>query len=191
VKLTKHKKELEDSIELKKKKELYNEKLNKKFNEMDKSVVLEKYYDFLDERNDYSNESEVLYLKYLISLNNYVYDPYILLMELYFKNNELEKGIEIINLGYSRLMKKEFNNNFPKQLDYLELENRSIYRLIYNYADMLWFAEENDKALNIFKKLLKINPNDNLGVRYAICGMLEGYSSSRHVWNENGQIISK
>lgn len=157
---------------------------------MDKSVVLEKYYDFLDERNEYSNESEELYLKYLISLNNYVYDTYVLLMELYFKNNELEKGIEIINLGYSRLMKKEFNNKFPKQLDYLELENRSIYRLIYNYADMLWFVEENEKALNIFKKLLKINPNDNLGVRYSICGMLEGYSSSRHVWNENSQIIS-
>lgn len=158
---------------------------------MDKSVVLEKYYDFLDERNEYSNESEELYLRFLISLNNYVYDPYILLMELYFKNDELEKAIEIISLGYTRLMKNEFNNKFPKQLDYLELENRDKYRLIYNYADVLWFIEDKDKALNIFKRLLKINPNDNLGVRYAICGMLEGYPNSHHVWNENAQVISK
>ena len=157
---------------------------------MDKSVVLEKYYDFLEERNEYSDESDELYLRFLISLNNYVYDPYILLMELYFKNDELEKAIEIISLGYTRLMKNEFNNKFPKQLDYQELENRDKYRLIYNYADVLWFIEEKDKALNIFKKLLKINPNDNLGVRYAICGMLEGYPNSRHVWNENSQIIS-
>jgi hypothetical protein len=77
---------------------------------MDKSIVIEKYYDFLEKRNEYSDESDELYLKFLISLNNYVYDPYILLMELYFKNNEIQKGIEIINLGYTRLMKNEFNN---------------------------------------------------------------------------------
>jgi hypothetical protein len=44
--------------------------------------------------------------------------------------------------------------------------------------------------MDIFKKLLKLNPSDNLGVRYAICGILEGYSGSRHVWNKNGHVIS-
>ena len=39
---------------------------------------------------------------------------------------------------------------------------RDIYRLIYNYADMIWIVDENDKLMDIFKKVLKINPNDDL-----------------------------
>ena len=156
---------------------------------MELSLALDKYNEFIEEKNIYSHESKELYFKFIISLNNSVYDAYISLMELYFKNNEFNKGIDIIKVGYNTLLKNEFDNKFPKKLNYYEIGNRSIYRLIYNYADMLWIIDENDKAMDIFKKLLKINPSDNIGVRYAICGMLEGYSCSNHLWNENGQII--
>lgn len=158
---------------------------------MDREFVLEKYYDFLDERNEYSFETEELYLKYLISMNNYVYDPYITLMELYFKHEQNENAIQTIILAYTRLMKKEFNNKLPKKLDYYEMYNRGIFRTIYNYADILWFTEQKEKALNLFKKLLQLNPDDNLGVRYAICGLINGYSSSRHLWSEHGNNIEK
>ncbi len=126
---------------------------------MELSLALDKYNEFVEEENIYSHESKELYFKFIISLNNSVYDAYISLMELYFKNNEFNKGIDIIKVGYNTLLKNEFNNKFPKKLNYYEIGNRSIYRLIYNYADMLWIIDEKDKAMDIFKKLLKINPS--------------------------------
>ncbi len=156
---------------------------------MDKSLVVEKYYEFIDEKHKYSFESKELYLKFLISLNSCVYDVYVLLKELYSENNEYKKGSEIVELGYTRLMENEFNNKLPKLLDYYELKNRAVYRLIYAYGDMFWIAGDNEKAIRIFKELLRMNPNDNLGVRYSICGILEGYRCSNEMWNDKCEVI--
>lgn len=159
---------------------------------MDKEKVLEKYYHYVDESNDYSDESKELYLKFLLSLNESMYDVYILLKDLYFIKEEYDKGLEIIEQGYSILMKKEFNNKMPKKLEYLEMQNRDIFRLIYNYADSLWIKEDITGAIKLFKKLINLSPNDNLGVRYAICGILDGsYCSSNHLWSEQNQEIDK
>ena len=156
---------------------------------MNKEDVLDKYYSYLDENELYSVESKELYLKFLLSLNDSLYDAYVLLMELYYKSEDIGKGYGIIKLGYNKLMKNEFNNVFPKELDYYEVRNRDIYRLIYNYADSLWLKEDTKGAMSLFKKLIDICPSDNLGVRYAICGILEGYESSYQIWNEQNQNI--
>jgi len=50
--------------------------------------------------------------------------------------------------------------------------------MIFNFAIFIW-ANDDDKeiALNIFMELLKSNPNDNIGARYSIVAILEGFES--------------
>lgn len=48
------------------------------------------------------------------------------------------------------------------------LENRHIIRTILNKAISLWENNHMDEALNLFRNLLKTNPNDNVGARYYI-----------------------
>lgn len=158
---------------------------------MDKTTIQEKYYTYQDESEDYSDESKILYLKYLISLNNTVYDPYIDLMDIYFRLNKNEEAVKTIQEGYNNLLNNEFNNKLPKELNYYEIPNRPIFRLIYNYADTLWFFGNKNEALKIFKKLLRMQPTDNMGARYAICGILEGYECSNHLWNEYNNDLEK
>ena len=60
------------------------------------------------------------------------------------------------------------HGNFPKSLPWLWLENRHIIRAINAWATELWELERIQEALEIFRKLLKSNPNDNIGARYSI-----------------------
>lgn len=159
---------------------------------LDKTKVLEKYYNYLDESEEYSNESKELYLKFLLSLNYTLYDVYVLLKNLYFNENKYNEGLSIIEQGYNVLMKKEFNNKLPKTLEYLKISNRDIFRLLYNYADILWIKGDTHGAIKLFRKLINLCPNDNIGARYALCGILgEVYCSSNHLWNEQNQNIDK
>ena len=156
---------------------------------MNKEKVLEKYYSYLDEEVNYSNVSKELYLKYLLSLNKSMYDVYILLMNLYLELNQHEKAFNCIDEGFNFLLLKEFNGSIPDELDYCEIENRDIYRLIFNYADSLWMRNKTKEALEIFYTLIELNPNDNIGVRYSICGIFEGYLSTQYVWTVQDQNI--
>lgn len=165
--------------------------LIKEIYKIDKSIVQDKYEIFQDENEEYLVESKILYLKYLISLNNAVYEPYLDLMNIYFRERRNENAVKIIQEGYNNLLKNEFDNKLPNVLDYNELHNRPIFRLIYNYADTFWFFGNKEESLKLFKKLLRMHSSDNIGARYAICAIFEGYGCSNHLWNERGNNIEE
>ncbi|WP_152633277.1 hypothetical protein [Aliarcobacter butzleri] len=145
---------------------------------MNKEKVLEEYYyNYLDNSKEFSSDSKELFLKFLLSLNDTLYDVYILLMDVYYEKDEYIQGFEIVEKGYQVMLKKEFNNTLPTELEYYDINNRDKFRLMFNYADSEWIKGNKDKALNLFIYLLKICPNDNIGARFAVCGILEGYES--------------
>lgn len=160
---------------------------------MEISKVTEKYDNYLDENELYSNEQKIKKLKSLLELNDCLYDAYVDLMNIYYKEERFQDAYMIIKEGYETLLKKEFNNRFNLllTLNYQELSSRAKYRVIYNYADALWIFENKRESLKIFKKMLRMNPNDNIGARYAICGILENYNCSNHIWNEHNQNIEQ
>ncbi len=47
----------------------------------------------------------------------------------------------------------------------------------------MWELGEKNEALRILQQLLTSNPNDNIGARYAIVALLEGYESYE-AWEE-------
>jgi len=100
-------------------------------------------------------------------------------------DSDFENAVKTIETGFKRAIDLIDNNGrFPDELPWGFMENRHIIRMIFNFAMFVWANDENkDIALNIFMELLKSNHNDNIGARYSIVAILEGFSSQEK-WEE-------
>ncbi|MFZ2975098.1 MAG: hypothetical protein WA055_00530 [Candidatus Moraniibacteriota bacterium] len=90
------------------------------------------------------------------------------------KKKEYEK---MVKLAYEKTLKKF--PKWPKEMEWGWLENRAYLRAIQYMAEWYWDNEENDKAVDLFRLLLKLNPNDNQGVRYEIAGLYAGLNGEK------------
>ena len=81
--------------------------------------------------------------------------------------------------GYDRAINLVLNKNgrFPTSLSWRYVENRHILRIMFNFAALLWLNSDTKNALVIFNRLLKLNPDDNIGARYMIVAILDGVKS--------------
>ncbi len=94
------------------------------------------------------------------------------------------QSFNILKKGYERAMKMVMHRGkFPDVLSWLFMENRHIIRMIYNYALKMWEMGEKNEALRVMQQLLASNPNDNIGARYGIVALLEGYDNVQS-WEE-------
>lgn len=82
---------------------------------------------------------------------------------------ELDVAIET---AYQKTLK--MFPKWPKQLEWGFLENRAPLRAVQYMADLYWDHGEQDKAIELFRLLLRLNPNDNQGVRYEISALYAG-----------------
>jgi tetratricopeptide (TPR) repeat protein len=147
------------------------------FYDTDRYEVNQMYWDFLDS-NEKNVEKNIKTLKKIIKKDSNFFDSYISLYEYYYANNDLENAAKILNSGYDKAIKLVLNNDrFPDELEWGYIENRHIIRMIFHFGMFLWEIEEQKEALGIFMQLLKSNINDNIGARYAIVAMLEGFES--------------
>ena len=93
-------------------------------------------------------------------------------------DGEHKKAIKIMENGLKRAIDLVDNNGrFPDELPWGFMENRHIIRMIFNFGMFVWMNEDKEIALNIFMELLKSNHNDNIGARYSIVAILEGFNS--------------
>ena len=118
-------------------------------------------------------------LKAMIKKDKNFFDPYITLYEYYLMDRDFKNAIKIMEQGFQRAIDLiDKDGKFPDILNWGFIENRHIIRMIFNFAIFIW-ANDDDKeiALNIFMELLKSNPNDNIGARYSIVAILEGFES--------------
>lgn len=64
--------------------------------------------------------------------------------------------------------------NWPRRLPWGETENRPVLRIIQMQA-MVYHEDGNRKeAERLYHLLLKLNPNDNQGIRFLLAGMKQG-----------------
>lgn len=85
------------------------------------------------------------------------------------KKKEYEKAVRT---AYEKTLKKF--PKWPKSMEWGWLDNRAYLRAIQYMAELHWDNGENDEAIDLFKLLLKLNPNDNQGIRYEIAGLYAG-----------------
>jgi len=149
------------------------------FIDRDRFEVNEMYFDFLESPIQNDIKKSINALKAMIKKDKNFFDPYITLYEYYLMDRDFKNAIKIMEQGFQRAIDLiDKDGKFPDILNWGFIENRHIIRMIFNFAMFIW-ANDDDKdiALNIFMELLKSNPNDNIGARYSIVAILEGFES--------------
>jgi tetratricopeptide (TPR) repeat protein len=130
------------------------------------------YYDAMDLVNasDFSKAEELL-LKAKEMDPDYV-QTYVGFVSAYSREKDKAKREKCIKIGYEKTLK--LFPKWPRRLEWGFLENRAYLRAIGYMADLYWDHGDYDKAEELFRLVLKLNPEDNQGVRYEIAAMLAG-----------------
>ncbi|TFG20263.1 MAG: hypothetical protein EU529_15125 [Promethearchaeota archaeon] len=112
-------------------------------------------------------------LRELIKADPEYFDSYIYLHNLYLEMEDYTECKKILLEGYERALKRilNINNQWPSRLRWSYIENRHIIRLFETVGLWFWRNKEYNKALDLFRKLLKSNPIDNIGARYYILAL--------------------
>jgi len=149
------------------------------FIDKDRYKVSEMYFEFLESPEQDNIKKSIKSLKAMIKKDPNFFDLYITLHEYYLMDRDFKNAIKIIEKGFQKAIDLIDNNGkFPDILNWGFIENRHIIRMIFNFAMFVWANDEDkDIALNIFMELLKSNHNDNIGARYSIVAILEGFNS--------------
>lgn len=143
--------------------------------------VADRYYDIacegvesMETRNDV--KKLIKELKKLIKIDPSFLDSYSLAAKLHRDLNDEKKATELEEKAYNIALKtmRDSQGNWPGTIEWGWLENRHIVRAINGWAYNLWHRGKTNEALEIFRKLLKSNLNDNVGARYSILAIRLG-----------------
>ena len=98
---------------------------------------------------------------------------------LYYEEPELEdQSAYKLEAAYQRAVEivTAEDGKWPEELRWGFVENRHIIRTLVSKAVFYWKSDQYEEALELFGRLLRMNPNDNGGNRYFILGILTGMS---------------
>lgn len=125
---------------------------------------------------------------------------YIGFISAYGAAGDKKKAEEAIKTAYEKTLKKF--PKWPKKMEWGYLDNRAYLRAIQYLGDLYWDNGENEKAIELFRLLLKLNPNDNQGVRYEIAALYAGLNgkdvnrmtdegNQKQDWSEQENLVEK
>lgn len=155
--------------------------------------VMHRYYEIIEET--LSCEQLISEMKKLIECDRDFYDPYLVIADILTSQGKELEAQAFSNDAYQRALERitDSKGRWPKCMPWGFLENRHLMRALAYYADTCWEQGNTDEALDIYRRLLQINPNDNQGARFNILAIRMGLGCSE--WEkpfeveENGEVI--
>lgn len=99
-------------------------------------------------------------------------DAYVLLAE--FEATTIRERIELLRQGVAA-GKRALGKRYFKESEghfWLELDSRPFMRAMGGLAMLCWEIGQGDEAIELWREMLRLNPNDNQGVRYALLSCL-------------------
>lgn len=130
--------------------------------------VMYQYYDITEDK--LSDEQLISEMKKLIEIDKDFYDPYLVIADVLFWQGKESEAQKFYKDAYQRAVERivDSKGRWPKSMCWGFLENRHLMRALEYYADVCWEENNTDEALDIYRRLLRLNPNDNQGARYNI-----------------------
>jgi len=144
--------------------------------------ISNKYYEYLDSEDQNNSKKTIKIMKEFIKNDPQFFDPYTILAEELQKNGKINEAVNILNKGFHKavdLITDEWGK-WPDELHWDYLENRHIIRVILNKALSYWIQEQRTLALDLLRKLLHSNHNDNIGARTYMLAILLGWSFDQY-----------
>ena len=154
-----------------------------------------KYYKIMDGYTGKNVNTVVSKLKKLIQVDPDYFKTYNSLQNLLCEIGKNKDANIFIKQASERALKRiaDRRENWPDRLEWVYLENRHIIRAIFNQALLFWEEDTIESALDLFRKLFRSNPNDNLGIRYFILAIRKNitFSEFDDWFNKNGFYTSE
>jgi len=107
-------------------------------------------------------------------LDEHSVQTYIGFTHVYGALKNKKKANECIQKAYDKTIRKF--PAWPRRMEWGYIDNRAYLRAIQYQADLYADEREKDKAIELYQLLLRLNPNDNQGVRYTLAGVYAGIS---------------
>jgi hypothetical protein len=153
---------------------------------MDKDrTVMDEYYEVTErfQAQQISLIETKQALSRLIETDKYFLDSYLYLAQIEYDEENYEKYSRLVWDAYLKAMHLVANANgdYPKSLPWSWIENRHIIRALCNFALLQWKQDNIRLSLEIYRKLLASNLNDNIGARYSILAIRLGYGPEYEV----------
>jgi len=132
------------------------------------------YYDAMEYLNMGDTKMAKLLLQRAIKLNEDFVAGYMGLTAVAKEEKDREKEKAYVDLSFEKT-RKVFPK-WPEELHWGIIENRQYLRAICDKACVYHIEGNFSKAEKLYRLLLKLNPNDNQGVRYLLAGMFADLS---------------
>lgn len=111
-------------------------------------------------------------LENALALNPHSVQIHIGFAHVYGTLGDKQRANEHIEKAYQET--QELFPAWPRHMEWGILENRPYMRAIQYQADLYADAKEEKRATELYRLLLRMNPNDNQGVRYTLSGVYAG-----------------
>lgn len=125
--------------------------------------------EYLEMGNDKKGEA---LLKKAIKIDKDFVASYLSMVTVYKLRRNSKKVKEYTNLAFEKTRKKF--PKWPKEMPWGILENRQYLRSICGKAILYHENKEKNKAEELYRLLLKLNLNDNQGIRYLLAALYAG-----------------
>lgn len=134
------------------------------------------YYDameLLDGSSSHAQRAEKILMKAL-AIDTHNAQTHVGFVHVYGTLRNKSKAEEHIKKAYEETVKKI--QVWPERMAWDSMDNRAYMRAIQYRADLYADEGEKNKAIELYRLLLRMNPNDNQGVRYTLAGVYAGIS---------------
>jgi len=130
------------------------------------------YYDAMEYLNGGDTSAAKRFLKKAIKIDEDFVAAYMGLTAV-FKEKEDEKNIrKYTNLAYQKTRK--IFPQWPERMIWGVLQNRQYLRAVCDKAALFHNDGDTEEAERLYRLILKLNPNDNQGVRYYLAALFAG-----------------
>lgn len=110
--------------------------------------------------------------------------PYVELSHSALASGDKEEAYEIALTAYMLAVRRiaDSNGDWPETMEWMWLENRPLMRVLHHFAWLLWQFGQPDHAAMIMRRILRMNPGDNQGIRNELLAIRMGLDPE--TWDE-------
>lgn len=132
------------------------------------------YYDAMDSANEGDFARAERLLREALKLDEHNVQTYVGLANVYGMAKEKDKSRKYVLKAYEKTV-KQFPQ-WPEQMEWGLLRNRRFLRAIQWRAELFVDEGDQEKGIDLYRQILRMNPSDNQGVRYVLAGLYAGVS---------------
>lgn len=147
----------------------------REFKDRTRSVAERYYASFEKAEEEFESEEEVeQYLNGLIKADRNFFEPYLELAEILADKDDYASARAALYRAFEGALRLIVDKNgvWPLSLPGAWPENRHIIRAIDRFAHELWEEGDTQGALDIYRKLFRSDPIDQVGARFYILSIL-------------------